>query len=118
MTKDLVLALESENWPVEKLKPVKFVCANKPSFRFWLIEGTVIAGHNLVFAEKDVMVGMVYENLIFRTDEDGEPTDWSVEDLDELGSVITENGDELFYGDMELDEDYVKYENEEDDPGK
>lgn len=114
--KDVVLASESEGWLGTILKPVTFVCANRPSFRFWVIEGTAIAGYNSVFAPKAVMEMMVFEGCLALIDEEeAEPVGKDVKSLDELKSVITEDGDELYFGYMELDEDYVKYDNVADD---
>lgn len=111
--KPVTLSSENGIWPAEVLRPVTLT-AYRLRWSFWVLSGTVLCGWNMVFLTKRDAEMLVLEGALAEVEEGDDGPSRFLTTIDELSSVVTETGEELFFGWMWLTG--VSYMNPSDNP--
>ncbi len=114
---DIVLAAADESWQKETLKPILMVGdwlevehdampPTRERFDLWVLEGTALRGWNMIFMTEETMLALRAKGLLGYASEDSEADDdvnlYAADE--EVSSVMTVEGDELFFALIHFDQ--------------
>jgi hypothetical protein len=112
-----VILSPAEGWDAEDLKPVRLTWA-RCNWVFWVFENTALYGWNTAFFDKGSAEILVAEGALYRDpDESGEDIEERYDSLGDIKSVVTVDGDELYYAWFHFDDcEDAEYCNPADNP--